>query len=240
MAHLYRFFTPGASPSEGEILLPPEEAHHALHVARLSAGEPVQLFDGSGTEWDGIVVAATRRGVTVARAAERRGTPPEPELRLLLGWPHRAKTVEEIIRRGTELDVNRFVFFRAERSERTPQDDPRWLKYAIETCKQCGRNWLPTFTAAGSIEEAMAAASGLLLAALPRGPHTPWTEAAGGEAVTLLVGPEGGFTENEEHTIDHRGGRRVSLGASILRSEVAATVAVTIVRFLQGRLGPRE
>ena len=83
MAHMFRFYVPPETPGILEVQLPESEAHHALHVARLSAGDSVVLFDGRGREMDGEVKRTTRHDVFVAVQQMRQV--PAPARRLTIG-----------------------------------------------------------------------------------------------------------------------------------------------------------
>ena len=237
--HRYRFFIPPQTPDQSEFQLPPDEAHHAIHVVRVQAGENVSLFDGQGREIIGTVARVTKRDVTVRADEVRNIPPPQPRLTLLQACLHRDKTTEFLIRRGTELRVNRFIFFRAQHSEMKPRMNPKWDRVAIEVCKQCGHAWLPTFRCAENLEDALHDIEGDLLIATTRAPTIPLSRAVGTSSVTLLVGPEGDFSEPEIEAAIGHGALCISLGDTTFRAEVAATHALTLIQYHLGALGPR-
>ncbi|MBN2308574.1 MAG: 16S rRNA (uracil(1498)-N(3))-methyltransferase, partial [Candidatus Hydrogenedentes bacterium] len=110
MPHVHRFFIgPGHAPAPadgvgaGLVELPPQEAHHALHVVRIRPDDAVVLFDGCGRELAGRVAEADRRRVSVAVESERQIPPPALRLTLVQAGLHREKSVEELIRRGSEV-----------------------------------------------------------------------------------------------------------------------------------------
>lgn len=146
-----------------EVALPPEEMHHAAHVARLRVGEAVALFDGAGHEWLGAIARVGKREVVVAVGEARFSPKPVPEITLAQAWLLRDKAVDFIITHGTELGVSRICFYRGARSDRDPRGQEKWRRCAIEACKQCGRPWLPEFSVADSLEEALGQAGGGLL-----------------------------------------------------------------------------
>lgn len=237
MAHRFRFFAASDAPPAAEVTLSAEEAHHALRVARVQVGDTVGVFDGHGREWDGTVARATRRDVVIALGPAREVARAPRRLTLAQAWIKRDKGIETIIQRGTELGVSRFCFFAASRSERKPHGREKWVKYAIESCKQCGRAWLPTFDEADNLEAVLASASGTILMATREPPLIPLREAAQGGDVTLIVGPEGDFTEEERALAGHHGAKGVSLGRVTYRSEVAAILGATLVLYEMGEFG---
>ena len=238
MPHLHRFHIPSEPRPAGEVQLPPEEAHHALRVLRVREGEVAALFDGSGSEWTGRVARLTKRDVWVAVEGERTEEAPSPPLALAQAWLQREKAIEEIIRRGTALGVNRFRFFRAARSERAPKINPKWERLAIETCKQCGRLWLPKFDILPDLDAVLAETTGDTLMATASRDPIPLAEALTGGEVTVLVGPEGDFTDDEVARALTKGAQPISLGATTFRSEEAAMIAATLIRYELGGLGP--
>lgn len=238
MPHLHRFHVPSAAQFPDEAPLPPDEAHHAIHVVRVRTGDPVSLFDGLGGELDAAISAVTRREVVV-RVTGRRQAPKLPkQATLLQGWLKRERHIETLIQRGTEIGLTHFLFFRAEHSEHAPQHTDKWERAAIEACKQCRRAWLPTFDTAPSLEYALARAPETLLVATKDAPPVPLRRTLDARGAGLLVGPEGGLTKAELALALARGATPISLGNNTLRLEVAAIVAATLLLYELGELGP--
>jgi 16S rRNA (uracil1498-N3)-methyltransferase len=239
MPHLHRFYITPDTATTSTILLPPEEAHHALKVVRVRVGDAVVLFDGKGREISGQVDAAERRHVEI-RVEEERAVPTEsPRLTMAVGGLHKEKSVEFILRHGTEVGVSHFIFFRAAHSERAPRRHDKWDRIAIEVCKQNGRSWLPTFEIMDDLQAVLNGASGTVLIAAMDEEPLPLASALGNENVMLLVGPEGDFTAEEMTLARQSGAHPVSFGAYTLRSEVAATLGATLIQHHLGKLGPR-
>ncbi len=237
MPHLHRFFVAPDTDASGEVPLASREAHHALHVVRVKTGDPVVLFDGRGRELAGTVSKATRRDVSVAVSEERFTPAPTKRLTLVQGWLHREKSVDDLVRRCTEVGVSKFRFFRATRSERTPKVTEKLERAAIEACKQCGRVWLPEFDTADTIENALESVGGRILVATKALGPEPLETAVQGDDITLVVGPEGDLTPDELEVIRARGGIPISLGATTFRSEAAATLASALILYEWGLLG---
>jgi 16S rRNA (uracil1498-N3)-methyltransferase len=231
MSHVHRFYVPPEECGADEVRLPPEEAHHALHVVRARVGDPAIVLDGCGRELLGTVDHVTRRDVTITVTEERRTPAPAKRLTLLQAWLHRDKPLEEVLRRGTELGVASFLFFRAERSERTPRVNQRLHRVAVEACKQCGRTWLPTFDVAQDLESAVDTGPGKLLILSNDREPVPLADAVGGEQIGLIVGPEGDFSRPELNLALERGALPISLGPATFRSEVAAALAAGLILY---------
>ncbi|HUW59796.1 MAG TPA: RsmE family RNA methyltransferase [Candidatus Bathyarchaeia archaeon] len=231
-------YIPQDTAATGEIVVGGDEAHHALHVVRVRPGDPVALFDGHGREISGEVVTAGKREVVVQALEERVLPPPPRRLTLLQAWLHRDKALDFIVQHGTELGVARFVFFRAQRSERKPVHSDKWTRTAIEACKQCGRIWLPEFILADGIEEAVRNAAAPVLLATKDLHAAPLRTALGGGSVALMVGPEGDFTDEEIAAALEAGVTPICLGAATYRSEMAAIAGATLIQYELGELGP--
>ncbi len=233
MAHVPRFFV--STPPEGEsrVELPTDEAHHALNVLRVDPADAVLLFDGLGNEWEGSIAETDRRTVSVSIGVQRTEQPNARRLIVLLAWLGREKAMTSAVQRGTELGVDRFVFFESAHSEPGPRKIARWEKAAIESCKQCGRLWLPGFEEAESLADAVVAAEGTLLIASQRAENAPIQAAlAAHPHASILIGPEGGFSPSEDAEAAGLGAIPVSLGRNTLRSEVAVGAAAGILRYL--------
>lgn len=238
MAHVHRFYVAPEDAGADEIALSVEEAHHALRVVRVQAGDPVVLFDGQGLEIDGTVRHVAHRDVVVAARERRYATKPRIRLTLVQAWLHRDKSVESLVQRGSELGVVHFRFFRADRSEHAPRLNPKWRRVAIEACKQSGRAWLPSFEAVSNLAASLEDLEGTLLVATKHLPPVPLREAAKGNDIALVVGPEGDFTPEELDIAERHGATPISLGSATYRSEVAAVAACTLIFYELGGLGP--
>lgn len=240
MPHLHRFFATPEDEDPNYAVLRDEEAHHALHVVRLKAGDAVAVFDGQGRIWTGEIESLSRREVRVRLTGEARVPRPDTQLTLVQAWLHRDKSVEEIIRRCTEIGVDRFVFFPAARSERPPKTNSKWNRLAVESCKQCGRAWLPEFHIADSLDSALALVDGPIVAATLDVEPVPLSAGVSSDRIAFLVGPEGDFTSEELACLARAQVTPISLGKAVFRSEVAAVVGCSLILFELGRLGPRR
>ena len=242
MPHTHRFYCPGlAATAPGtEFPLPKEEARHAVAVLRLRPGDRLEVFDGLGLSGSGTFVRGDRSGAVVSLEHLARREPPSIGVYLAPAWPHRDRVVDEIVCRGTELGVAGFHFWRADRSQRAPGGVERWHRHTVESCKQCGRDTLPTLRAWDSLDTLLASEQGCLVAAdLDGGAGGMVTLSATATRIILVVGPEGDFTERERGLLGAAGALRVSLGALVLRTEAASVVLATLALNAAGQLGAR-
>jgi len=214
------------------IALPPGAARHA-QVLRLQPGAPVTLFDGRGGEYEARVERMGRSDVQVEvgphHAIEREA--PRP-VHLALAVPANDR-MDALVEKAAELGVASLQPLMAERSvlrlagERAQKKQAHWQAIAIAACEQCGRNRVPEVHAvrllADWLEEAREGARWLLS---PQPDAASWTTRAGDGAVTVLSGPEGGFSPAEEQAARVRGWQAVRLGPRILRADTAPLAAL--------------
>lgn len=229
MSHLHRFPVPRDTPEQGVVPLSDTEAHHALRVVRLRDGEEIELFDGAGRVWRGHFEQQGKREASVKITDFHQEAPPLHKLTLLQASLHRDQAIEELLRRGTEIGITRFAFFRASRSEHTPKISPKWERLLLEVCKQCGRNWMPEIDVAQDAAREIEAHQGATyLAAMT--PHArPVADYPPASQALLVVGPEGDFTPQELDTLLAAGASPITLGPVTYRAEVAAVLGATLL-----------
>ena len=212
------------------------EAHHAAHVLRLPAGADIELFDGLGHVVKCRIVKLDRDAIRLT-ALERASTPPLP-CRITLATAILKKNMDFIVQKATELGVAAIVPLVTERTVVRVAGDAakavRWREIALDSCKQCGNNWLPEIRQPQSLAEwlASAVAADLKLVAalqtdaaplkliLPAGPV---------RSVAVLVGPEGDFSPAEYAAVRTAGFRPLTLGPLVLRADTAALYALSVV-----------
>ena len=211
------------------------EAQHLSRVMRASVGDEVTLFDGSGAEFIGRVQKLEKAGVlleVIQRQEISRELPFDLTLAVALPKGDRQKWLVE---KATELGVTRLVPLITQRGVAQPVEQAleRLARQSIEAAKQCGRNWLLQVAEPRAAEEYFAAEkiaspNSSTWIAHPGGvfPATlGWTSAASGAgraALTIAIGPEGGFTDEEVASALAANWQKVSLGERILRIETAA------------------
>jgi 16S rRNA (uracil1498-N3)-methyltransferase len=233
-----RFYVPEARVERASIDLPREEASHLTRVLRLGTGARIRVFNGLGDEWEAEVEVAGRHrvsvrlGVRVAPAREAR-VPIALAVAVLKG-----DKMDDIVRDAVMLGVSgiqplltaRTEVSRAaiERSGRVP----RWQRIAVGSAKQCGRAVVPAVCAPASLEEAIRRASHPVLLVEPSAAATAIALAAlpAVERLTLFVGPEGGWTEEEVRAAGQTGAMLMTLGTLTLRADAVPIVALTAVR----------
>ena len=248
-----RFYAPGLSSGSLEVDLPPEEAEHLSRVLRLKAGDPVRVFDGRGREFRGKVDRVGRTAATVILEGEV--TPAgEPSVRLTLAQTvPKGDAMDRIVRDATMLGVASIlplVSARAEVSLRRLEASgrvERWQRIAVASVKQCGRAVVPPILQPETLEGCLGRVDGACRYLLAE-PGLQWADPVGVRSVSaqpapacalLIVGPEGGWTEDEVEAARREGCTPLTLGPRTLRADAAAAVAITALQCAWGDLEPR-
>jgi 16S rRNA (uracil1498-N3)-methyltransferase len=216
------------------VALDPGQAHYLGQVMRRSVGDQLLLFDGASGEWLGRIDQAERKRMSVRIERQTRAAETLPDLVLAFAPVKRAQT-DWLVEKATELGVARVqpVITRRTNSERVRI--ARLEAIAIEAAEQCGRTTLPAIDAPLALDQFLSSLDGRRLY---------FADEAGGEPVAttlapgpaaILIGPEGGFADEERASIRGAPGAvAISLGPRILRAETAALAALTAYMALAG------
>lgn len=220
---------PAGTVARARYELDEHEAHH-LRVRRAQAGDSVMLRDGAGLVGAGRLAREGKRWVVEAAMVDR--LPRPPELTLVVGAGDRER-FGWLVEKAAELGAARVVPLETERSGavatrlREGHLD-RFRRQAREALKQCGAAWAPEVAAAVGLDGLAAiAAAGELWLADPIGDPPP--SRLDGGPVTVVIGPEGGFTAAEREGVLSSRARPVVLGPHTLRFETAAVAAAALV-----------
>ena len=236
-----RFYTDEALRAGATTQLPEDAAHHAVHVLRLRAGEPLTLFNGRGGEYAGRVAAIERLRVTVDVLAHRELERESPLAVTLVQGVSSSEKMDFTVQKATELGVAALQPVVAARSagrisgERAAQKRAHWQRVAVAACEQCGRNRVPEVFAPLPLEAYCQApqANGLLLSPEAQlGLREAAARLRG--AAALAAGPEAGFTAAEQAMLAQAGFVPVRLGPRVLRTETAALAALAALNALAG------
>ncbi len=237
-----RFFCPESLASGQVITLPPQAAHHALRVLRLDTGDELVLFDGSGGEWAGRVVEAGRELRVELGGWRDAECESGLQLTLVQALPA-ADKMDWVVQKAVELGVSAIVPLQAKRSvvrlagERAEKRQRHWHQVAVSACEQCGRNRLPALSGLIDLPHYLAQPAGDGETRFLLSPHQGLRLASFAPpegALTLMVGPEGGFDPEEERAARSAGFQPVSLGPRVLRTETAGLAAIAAVMALWG------
>jgi len=247
---MHRFFVAPQSVEMGKVVLVGDIAHQIANVLRLSPGDHIFVLDNSGWQMETELTDVQQYRVTgqVVRRGLARG---EPSIKIsLYQGMLRANHLEFVLQKGTEIGVVEFVPIITARCVIANLEDvnkkiERWRRIVREAAEQSRRGRLPNLEPATMFMQACERArhaGGLFL--------IPWEEEHEVSlksmlsasplpfTISLLVGPEGGFTEDEVRLARAYGAHTVSLGPRILRAETAGLVAATAMLYESGDLLP--
>lgn len=240
-----RFYCPVTLPTIGQFELPTDAAHHAHRVLRLRIGDAVQLFDGEGSASNGLISTMSGKHVAISIT----GSCPEQHKAALTIVLAQAMTSSEkmdwIIQKATELGATEVQPVQTQRSvaklssERAEKRTEHWRGVVVAACEQSGRNDLMQVNAPIELSHWLSninSREGSKYILLPDSATTLHTQAKPQGKVTLLIGPEGGFSPDESLMAKQAGFIPVLLGPRILRTETAALAGITALQMLWGDL----
>lgn len=224
-------------PAGERFSLGAESAHLLGRVLRCRSGDELELFDGRGRCRRATLERLSAKEAALSGQACQESPKPRPAITLFQALP-KADVFDSVLHKATELGAERIIPVISERTVRRPDQAKlprllaRWRSIAVEACRQSGRNWLPLICAPMNVDEALALAAGDELGLFF------WEESQGVTLVdgllkrplplslSLLIGPEGGFSEAEAEAARKKGLLTLSLGPNVLKVDTAATLAV--------------
>lgn len=221
-----RFRVHPLPPPGGQTLLPLAVSHHLLRVVGIGRGEAVGLFDGQGGAAVGQLLDVVGGQALIEVGAHTAAPLPSPTW-LLQGLP-KHDAFDTIVRMATELGATHIWPILAARTVARGDRRDRWVRIAEAAAAQCGRAEIPEIAAPMALSAA--------LSALPAGiagrvfvPGAPAEPAADGPTA-LLLGPEGGLTDEEIDLALAAGFQAEGLGSRVLRADTAAAAALARLR----------
>lgn len=241
-----QFFINKSLIQANRVVLMGEEAHHARDVFRIRKGDRIRLFDGEGKGYEGCILRFSKEDVEIEIQSEFDAAPKKGPRLILAQSVLPRDAMDWSIRKATELGVDEIIPLAAERSvarmnsRRREDKKNHWDKIALSACKQCERLTIPEISEIKTQGELAGLLSGVkyaLLADTRPGAKTlkgalQAKDMKPSEACLLIVGPEGGFTDQEMHALQGGGVETVSLGEEILRSETAGLFFLSVFRYL--------
>lgn len=231
---MQRFFLEPEDFNNGHIeIRDPQVIHQMRRVLRMNPGESFVALDNHGgdflCELDGINDSRVH-----AKILEERKNTAEPEIFVTLyqALPKKMELFEWVLQKGTEMGISRFVPMVTQRTERTSMSKRERLEKILkEAAEQSERGKIPELEEAQKFHEVLAKADGKQKILLHgRGNHPLLSKINTQQtSVDILVGPEGGFTEQEIEDAGKNGFTIGSLGKRILRTETAGIVAASLM-----------
>ncbi len=226
--------------AEQEIVLAKDAAHYLVNVLRLRIGAELILFNGQGGEYRARLIAIDKKAAKL-QILEYHDIERESKLELtLIQAISRPEHMNYTIQKAVELGVTRIVPLISKRSppidkNKIHKREQQWQKVIINACEQCGRNRLPILDEVQTLTTYLADKQQLehCIVLAPEAKHSI-SKLEIDKKITILIGAEGGLTEEEIQDAIEAGYLDVGLGSRILRTE---TAAITMLALCQGFWG---
>ncbi|MBE1299215.1 MAG: 16S rRNA (uracil(1498)-N(3))-methyltransferase [Alteromonadaceae bacterium] len=238
-----RLFVDQTLAVDEEIPLSKELSNYVVNVLRLKDASPVVLFNGDGNEYSAELEILSKRSVNV-RVDSKLGISCESPLPIHLGQGiSKGDRMDMVIQKSVELGVTEISPIITERcnvkldDERWQKKQQHWQKIAISACEQCGRNVVPTIHAPITLAQWLSQSTNQLRLTLnPTAEKRLARLDVPKEGIRVLIGPEGGLSDQEIFQAAETGFNDVSLGPRILRTETAALAVISILQANYGDL----
>jgi len=221
--------------------LPEEAAHHVATVLRMKTGEELLLFNGRGGSYRAVISSMQKRSVEITIGLHVPEDHESPLSITLAQAVMRGQHMDYALQKAVELGVQHIVPLLCLHGNVKLGDDQiqhrigHWHKIITSACEQCGRNRIPQLSVPLRLTDWVGTdPNELKLMLHPRDGIRLASMQSPGRSVTLLAGPEGGFSDDEIASATRHGYKSVTLGPRILRAESAALVAISICQGLWG------
>jgi 16S rRNA (uracil1498-N3)-methyltransferase len=221
----------------GEVALDRDQANYLFNVLRLSRGDDILLFNGRDGEWRGKLAGQGKRALSAVLAEHLRVQPRSPDLHFLFA-PLKHARLDYLVQKAVEIGVSLLQPVITRHTQVARVNLERMRANVIEAAQQCGVLSVPAVAEPVDFDKAMADDGRLLIfcderaevqdpvAALKAAPRLP---------LSVLIGPEGGFAEEERAVLLKRSNvARIALGPRILRADTAAVAALALVQAVLG------
>ena len=231
---LPRLFVREPLGEDAIVELDASQANYLGNVMRLGVGAELLAFDGVSGEWLARIAEATKKRMTLAIARKTREAETVPDVWLAFAPVKRAQT-DWLVEKATELGAARLIPVMTQRTVAERVKLERLESIAIEAAEQCGRTRVPEIVEPVQLRR--------FLEDIDPARHLYFADEGGGDPLAsnvregpaaILIGPEGGFTDEERALVRGSGASAVSLGPRILRAETAALASLAAYMALAG------
>lgn len=221
-----------------EAVLTRDQANYLLNVLRLKRGDSLLVFNGSEGEWQACLAGAGKKALTAELGPRVREQPSPSELHFLFA-PLKHARLDYLVQKAVEIGVSRLQPVITRHTQVARVNLARMRANVIEAAQQCGVLNLPEVSAPLAFAAAIGDTGRLLVFCDERAevqdPVATLRGAPAGRPLSVLVGPEGGFAENERAALTkHPQVVRIALGPRILRADTAAVAALALVQAVLG------
>jgi 16S rRNA (uracil1498-N3)-methyltransferase len=223
-----------------EVALDRDQANYLLNVLRLKRGDAVLLFNGRDGEWQARLAGAGKRALTAELGARTREQPHPGDLHFLFA-PLKHTRLDYLVQKAVEMGASRLQPVITRHTQVARVNLERMRANVIEAAQQCGILTLPEVAEPVAFDAVLENTdAGRLLVfcderAEVQDPVAALAAVRGGLPLAVLIGPEGGFAEEERTALLKRPHVvRIALGPRILRADTAAVAALTLVQAVLG------
>ncbi len=230
--------------NDEKIILDGESARHIAKSLRMRVGDVICVTDGGGDDY-GCQIEEITKDEVVLKVCYKQACESEPSCRVTIyqGVPKSSK-MEDIIQKCVELGVCEIVPTLTKRCVSRPDDkaagkkNQRYQKIALEAAQQSGRGIVPKIENMKTLRQAIAEDESDVKIVFYEGGGEKLADIVkpDTESVSVFIGPEGGFEQEEVEQIEASGGVRATLGKRILRTQTAPVAALTAIMLLTGNL----
>ncbi len=244
-----RFFTEPENISGNHVKII-EDASHITRVLRMEVGENILVFDGTGYEYT-VKLTGLNQKECHGEILDKKFSEQEPSVKITIfqGLPKSGK-MESIIQKSVELGATSIIPTATDRcvvkldQKGKKEKTKRWNKVSMEAAKQCGRGLVPVVEEPISFSEAVSRMKEMDLALMPYEVLGHQGECSlknilkenNGKIIGILIGPEGGFTEQEASFAQDNNIHLVGLGKRILRTETVASAMTAMIMYEKGEM----
>lgn len=238
-----RFYTTACLAPARQAILEGPDLHHIRNVLRMTPGDQITLFDGSGGEYEAKIteINANRVSVELGKFVDEDRV---PRLEIVLGMVMiKSAAMDLVVQKATELGVHAIYPLTSERCTiklcglRADKKLQHWKDIAIGACQQCGMNLVPDTGQMLTVQEFMYVMDSQLKLICQPESDTSISDIDGAfDSITLIIGPEGGFNDQELSVARDHGFVEFSLGPRTLRAETASIAATVLCQSQFGDL----
>ena len=239
---IQRFLCSPIKQNQNQVTLTGDTAHHLTRVLRLKIGDRLCVFDQSGYEWDAEIVAKKRQSVEVVLLNCHQPDVESPLQITLLQSISKSSRMDLVMQKATELGVHRIVPMLSKNTvvrlnaKNTPRKMSHWKKITIGASEQSGRVRLPEILEPQELNQDLLSQYKQGIGFFLDTTGTDNFSAGIATNITVAIGPEGGFSNDEKIMAEKSGYKIVKTGPRLLRTETAPIMALSILQYLYGDL----
>lgn len=236
-----RIYTKALEPNLDNIWLDPDTSHYLGRVLRMKPNQQLYLFDGEGYEVLAEISAFEGKHKTQVTIIEVCQINTESPVYIHLGQSiSKGDRMDFTIQKSVELGVSEITPIWAERCEvklkgdRIQKKVDHWQSIAVSACEQCGRNQVPKINTPVRLEEWVKQRTEDTRITLHHRASAKLREFPAPDQAALLIGPEGGLTEQEIELSEQHEFKSIAMGPRVLRTETASLAALTLMQYEWG------